>query len=405
MVCADVGEANADIAGIGVVTAFAFQAISGFILSIILHIMQAVILNHASLHAARPVRRSLSSLASLRDEVQRIEQDLIHSIHPTHQAEKITQHFRDPPGTLCALHEHAREKMQNLVQNMCQELPQTFVDENIHESRSLQARSIIADIVYFSSDVQTLAGIALALVGIIRRSSLSLYQLHLIYDTINLTSISNCAALISASAVDRSNLPSRVFLMAVFGLLYFVFVIIFGVRLGQWDDNIPGRCYNSRGLALPDAHHPYVDKIYLGITCMYMFCVLFTALRIAISRYIADKAGGERFHASADRSSKFYHREGWAKQQELSNQLYALDASETQTYVSSALCVAMLQLPLHLYFIIRLRLTNEPLLSNGNDESKWGFGQIHVLITSAGLIVECCKGCHKYWTAIRQFKN
>ena len=30
-------------------------------------------------------------------------------------------------------------------------------------------------------------GIALAMVGIVRHSTLSLYQLHLIYDTINLT--------------------------------------------------------------------------------------------------------------------------------------------------------------------------------------------------------------------------
>ena len=51
----------------------------------------------------------------------------------------------------------------------------------------------------------------------------------------------------------------------------------------------------------------------------------------------------------------------------------------------------MLQLPLHLYFLIRLRLTNEPLLLDGNDDNEWGFGQIYALITSAGLIVECCK--------------
>jgi hypothetical protein len=54
--------------------------------------------------------------------------------------------------------------------------------------------------------------------------------------------------------------------------------------------------------------------------------------------------------------------------------------------------IAMMQLPLHLYFIIRIRLSNEPLLSNGSDENQWGFGQIYALIMSAALVIECFKG-------------
>jgi hypothetical protein len=59
----------------------------------------------------------------------------------------------------------------------------------------------------------------------------------------------------------------------------------------------------------------------------------------------------------------------------------------------------MLQLPVHLYFIIRIRLTNDPLLSNGNDENHWGFGQIYVLTIAAGLLVECFKGCISVYTS------
>jgi hypothetical protein len=62
------------------------------------------------------------------------------------------------------------------------------------------------------------------------------------------------------------------------------------------------------------------------------------------------------------------------------------------TQANPVLQIAMLQLHLHLYFIIRIRLSNEPLLSNGSDENQWGFGQTYALIMSAALVIECFKG-------------
>jgi hypothetical protein len=220
-------------------------------------------------------------------------------------------------------------------------------------------------------------------------------------------SISNCAALASASRVTTSDLFPRIVLMAVFGLLYLVFAILFGVHLSRWDDNIPGRCYNSSHLALPNAHHPYVEKIYLGVTCLYMFSMLLVALTLAISRCKSDPTWGKRPSALADLvikvcklcawiydiSSQFTHLGNWVDQQGLKNIMwYPFKIQIALARANPVLTVAMLQLPLHLYFIIRLRLTNEPLLSNGSDENQWGFGQIYALTISAGLVVECCKG-------------
>lgn len=80
--------------------------------------------------------------------------------------------------------------------------------------------------------------------------------------------------------------------MVVFALLYLIFVISFGVHLGQWDGETPGRCYI--------AHHPYVDRIYLGLTCLYPSMALFLALSLAISRCKVDPAWGKRRSALVD---------------------------------------------------------------------------------------------------------
>lgn len=195
--------------------------------------------------------------------------------------------------------------------------------------------------------------------------------------------------------------------MLVFGFIYLVFTVVFGVHLGKWDDKLPGRCYNSRGLALPDAHHPYVDKIYLGFTSFYMFLMLLLTLTIAISRSEVDPAWGKRRSALAGKliaiskdftqrfrmATQFVPFESWASQLGFTSIiLYPFKIQATLARANPTLFIAMLQLPLHLYFVVRLRLTNEPLLSDGNDEIHWGFGQIYALIMSVGLVVECCKG-------------
>lgn len=47
-----------------------------------------------------------------------------------------------------------------------------------------------------------------------------------------------------------------------------------GIRLNQWNDQIPGQCFNASKIALPNARHPYVDQIYLGVTSFYLFGLL-----------------------------------------------------------------------------------------------------------------------------------
>ena len=138
----------------------------------------------------------------LREQIRSIEQDLSHFVKPTgEQAQQLL------PATLVSLRERAQKCLEDFVAtNRSEDMTQDLVEETASEDSPRQvARSVVAEVLYASSDVQTLAGqsfrcyyvtcradqfgsgVALAMVGILRQSELSLYQFHLVYDTINLT--------------------------------------------------------------------------------------------------------------------------------------------------------------------------------------------------------------------------
>ena len=193
----------------------------------------------------------------------------------------------------------------------------------------------------------------------------------------------------------------------IFLILYLIFAILFGVHLDQWDDNVPGRCYESRALSLAKSKHPHVAKIYLGITCLFMFVLLHLTMVMAILRCKADSAWGKRRAAivsTATMVPRTFTRHSfafslppllkrWADKPRLHSRIWCpLKVLLASAKINPVLTIAMLQLPLHLYFIVCIRITNEPLLLNGSEENRWGFGQIYVLITSAAPIVQCLRG-------------
>jgi hypothetical protein len=71
--------------------------------------------------------------------------------------------------------------------------------------------------------------------------------------------------------------------------------------------------------------------------------------------------------------------------------------SNLSLYLSSfpfkfgVLYLAFLQFPLHAYSVITLRISNKSLLTSGNVEQEWGFGQVSAMVLLApnliGLIV------------------
>jgi hypothetical protein len=133
-------------------------------------------------------------------------------------------------------------------------------------------------------------------------------------------------------------------MILLWSTLYVIYTCLFGVRLRSWDYITVGRCYNTHNIALPQAKHPYVDNIYLSITCLYVFLTL-----------------GIAFSA-------------------------ALDDQFWSAYM--VLFVAAMQYPLHLYSIFTLRASNESLLASGTTEQQWGFGQIvAVILLGTNLVV------------------
>ena len=154
------------------------------------------------------------------------------------------------------------------------------------------------------------------------------------------------------SCVYDSHLESqyvRYFCISIFGLLYFGFTIMLGIRLNDWNDEVPGRCYRTSNIALPNSKHPYVDQIYLGVTAFYVFCLLNAVI-------IGCRVPNTR----------------------LDNQ-------------RSIIIVGTLQFVLHVYILVALRISNQPLLDNVALEEQWGFGQVIAIIMLVSTLLECAK--------------
>jgi hypothetical protein len=134
-----------------------FQAIASWVLSGILDAILPDPLNHGPLNTAQPYGRNLLSLTSLRDEVKRVQQDITYLAHVV--ADK-TRQFRKLSTIVATLREDARKQLQDLeVTIRSQNVPQRPVEDSIDkDSPRQEARKVVAEILYFSSDVQTLAG-------------------------------------------------------------------------------------------------------------------------------------------------------------------------------------------------------------------------------------------------------
>jgi hypothetical protein len=149
-----------------VVTAFAFQAIASWLLSAILEVFLPDWPSHPKPRDASTVRRSLSTIASLR-EVRRFGHDFSHfpqwvreqtlrlsntinelreeARRVEHDFPNLTQRIREMALRLSnILNEHHEE-----TSDAPHELPQTELQKNIRKRQ--EARDIVAKILYFGS--------------------------------------------------------------------------------------------------------------------------------------------------------------------------------------------------------------------------------------------------------------
>jgi hypothetical protein len=136
--------------------------------------------------------------------------------------------------------------------------------------------------------------------------------------------------------------------------MYFAYCIMFGRALESWDYEAPGRCYETNLNSTNDAQHPYVDRIFLGITSFYLFASL---LGSSLYVYI------------------FQQR----------------NPGIAAAWTGNLLIVAAVQWPVHVYSVVALRVANRGRLE-GDSEDSWGYGQIVAVVLLFGILIECVKG-------------
>jgi hypothetical protein len=187
----------------------------------------------------------------------------------------------------------------------------------------------------------------------------------------DLCRVSFCASILCSFAHKEELKITRIIAIGAFSILYLIFVIIFGEKLGTWNLNVPGSCYNTYLLAKSDARHPYVDKIYLGVTTFYMFSILVCSIIFS-----TDAAESSLSTKETSRNQNYPGRR-------VTRFIFIF-------YRFSVLTVALVQYPVHLYSVIAIRSANKPMLV-GESENSLGFGQIVALVMLAQTFLECLR--------------
>ncbi|KAK2746305.1 hypothetical protein FQN55_005733 [Onygenales sp. PD_40] len=382
--CTSVGEANPDVAGIGILIAFAAQAL----ISLVLSFWSASLFSNW-LKVAKPDLVYVPMQPEYGKQYPLAFKDFL----------KGTGEVPEDASVWTRISTWAKSDDVNVFYEWGWFSLKVTTDRPIarepgYERRMLRENEmrhkkldIINELLLVASDAQTLNGISLAIAGLIDSKALTLYHLHVLYDTINFTGVSNCAAIfcsISASTDARNKRTSRYLFIAIFAILYLAFSIVFGIRLTNWDTSEPGMCYSSSGIA-PANNHPGVDHIYLGATCAFFYVALICAIidPSALSRLQDKVAQKTRLAETLRRIS----RGGM-------NFSYSEGAPENTVTENSRiiLSLAMLQFPVHLYFIVALRVANTDLLEGGSEENDWTFGQVVAIVMLGGTLLECYKG-------------
>ena len=143
-------------------------------------------------------------------------------------------------------------------------------------------------------------GIALLVGALVQHDTLVLYHHRVVYNTVSFTEqdpsikfymylsyTSNRVFVYTSSVVlfesKGGPLLYHLFLLTVYGTLYFCFIIVFGLQLQHWGDEIAGHCYSTLNITFSLALHPKADMVYLGLTSLYWCVTIWYTTRAALS--------------------------------------------------------------------------------------------------------------------------
>lgn len=219
-------------------------------------------------------------------------------------------------------------------------------------------------------------------------------------------SISNCAAI----AITYGPFSIKHLIMIIWSGLYLGYTIAFGIRLRSWSEDIPGQCYITSGIAAPGTTNPYVDHIYISVTCLWFIASLYGALGLNGAAFNST-AYGVRITLALNRTldRELQRLEARGIDTELLTQIVPLISLLRVTTPSTpttpttftedpdgkqiaALLVALVQYPVHLYSIFVMRAINESHLVQGSSEQDWGFGQVVAVILLGNNVVMLYEG-------------
>ncbi|KAH8769469.1 hypothetical protein F5882DRAFT_333458 [Hyaloscypha sp. PMI_1271] len=394
MACRSIGQANPDIAGTGILVAFVIQSLIAVIVSGYTWILSDAI--QKRWNAADP-----------EPQTSRIEYEVTQWIRNfSAQRKAWFESFSLVQKCKEAYHKSVFYRAQEQTHAKLLAIFAWLIGKQPEHPRQRSSESKIEDeitpttrrlecanrILLAGSDSQTFTGISLLISALAQSKTLNFYHMHIIYDTISLVIISNCAASVCIFREGIVKGYIRLTLIATWAVLFIAFICIFVTRLQKWDNDVPSHCYKTDATARPQDLHPHVDNIYIAVTLFYICLSFFYALSLSLGSQM---------------------RQLWNKLSEVNSSMGILgycftdiqNAAISLGYFRAMssiyapatdlqygiLAIAMLQCPLHIYSIFALRASNEHYLEGGS-EKEWGLGQIAAVVLLGGNILQFVDG-------------
>jgi hypothetical protein len=166
-------------------------------------------------------------------------------------------------------------------------------------------------------------------------------------------SISNAAAVVCSLDPETTAGIIRCGLIALWAALYLIYTSVLGHRLREWNYNTPGACFNLSSSLFSTSNPLSLINIDY-IVAMYLYSL--AALVVVFTRVFTISQWALKPRSVASREER------------------------SSLFTLLILCFAFIAFLIHADAIVQLRNENESLLTSGNTEQEWGFGQVSAMI-------------------------
>lgn len=170
--------------------------------------------------------------------------------------------------------------------------------------------------------------------------------------------------------------------LTLFAFAYVSVCVTLAIKLAGWDEELPGRCYNTQfGAATPRLSCAFAYA-YLSATSSFPVSALLLCYMTSTTAIFTPLT--HRFLRPLLYLVPVQTRRAWRSFQ-------GPVPLVGESYPRDIILIAMNQYIMRLYMVHDLRTANENLLS-GDSENAWGFGQIVTVILCTATLQECVRG-------------